>query len=194
MNEFTRFVNFAVDGVSVESVDVRRSICDFLSCSTNYTGTTNPNHNIKSYRYQIIGGSCAPTIGACTVDIDLIRVSSISMDLYRPTDFASDLLVLKLISLDGISKLLILSELPDTDFGARDIGLVSLTILFMRLHLYAINCDSISSFHQAVYLCMSMIWLTTLTGVCMITKRNIVSETISFIFIVVQDNISKPRN
>jgi hypothetical protein len=35
----TCFTGFAVDGVSVESEDVRRSICDFLCCKINHVGS-----------------------------------------------------------------------------------------------------------------------------------------------------------
>lgn len=58
-----RFLGFAVDGVSLESMDVRRSNCDFISGVSNHIGTTDPNHNAKSLRYQIVGGSCTGSIG-----------------------------------------------------------------------------------------------------------------------------------
>ena len=51
------FTNFAVDGVSCESKHVWTSLCNFLSLEVNHVGSTDTNHNIKSWRYQIIAGS-----------------------------------------------------------------------------------------------------------------------------------------
>ena len=48
------FVTFAVDGVSCESKHVQFRICCFLSDKCNFTGTTDPNHNGKSWCYQIL--------------------------------------------------------------------------------------------------------------------------------------------
>ena len=38
-----------------------------------------------------------------------------------------------------------------------------------------------------------MVWLTSISGAYMITKRNVVAETISFVFIVMSSDMSKPR-
>ncbi len=50
----TSFVNFAVDGVSLETKDVMTTICNFLSGRCNFTGAVDNKHNIKNDRYQII--------------------------------------------------------------------------------------------------------------------------------------------
>ena len=57
-----RFFNWAVDGISLESNDVWREICGFLSYVADRVVGTNINHNIKLWRYQIIGGYCVPLI------------------------------------------------------------------------------------------------------------------------------------
>ena len=49
-----RFANFTVDGVSCESAHVWLTICKFLSSECNHLGSTDPNHNGNSWRYQII--------------------------------------------------------------------------------------------------------------------------------------------
>eukprot|EP00957_Ditylum_brightwellii_P090950 6925878-Ditylum_brightwellii.AAC.1 len=56
------FTNFEVDGVTLESDDVWRSICDFLFGIKNLLCTTSTNHNINSWQYQIIGESGAVNI------------------------------------------------------------------------------------------------------------------------------------
>ena len=86
------FLNYAVDGVSCESRHVWKSICDFLTCKKNHLGTTDTNHNMKSWRHQIIGsgGEVGISIGRLMIDTGLLHLSGISQELIRPKDFASD--------------------------------------------------------------------------------------------------------
>ena len=80
------FTNITVDGVSCESRHVWRMICEFLTLNANHTGSTDPNHNMKSWRYQIIagGGNEGCTIGRFVIDADLLRLGGVSRDLWRP--------------------------------------------------------------------------------------------------------------
>ena len=189
-----RFANYTVDGVSCESRHVMRTICEFLSCQINHLGSTDPNHNMKSWRYQIVagGGTVGRSIGRYVLDADLLRLAGVSMDLWRPNDFASDLLVLKLVSVKTIEKL----EEIDDPFGSTscgDKGVLSLTLFFIRLHLHAVNGLGVPARHRAVYLWCSMIWLTSISGASEITKRNVVSEVIPFFFLVLCSDFAKPR-
>ena len=106
-NKQARFSNIAVDGVSCESNHMWRMICTFLSCLANHTGTTDTNHNAKSWRYQIIagGGTVGATIGIYMLDAYLLRTAGVAMDEWRPNDFTADLPVLKLAFFATIQKL-----------------------------------------------------------------------------------------
>ncbi len=44
----TSFVNFAVDGVSLETKDVMTTICNFLGGRCNFTGAVDNKHNVKN--------------------------------------------------------------------------------------------------------------------------------------------------
>ena len=113
------------------------------------------------------------------------------MDLWLPCDFASGQLVLHLTSYSTIQNL---SE-GDTSLGSTstgDKGVVGLTLFFMRLHLYAVNGKGVQARHRAVYLWCSMLWLTSISGASIITKINIVAETIAFMFLVLRSDITKP--
>lgn len=189
-----RFLNWAVDGVSLKSGDVGRAICDFLSGIANHLGSTDVNHNVKSWRYQIIGGLCIPQIGTNVVDADLLRVSGISMDLIRYHDFASDLLVLKLASSKSVKKIAALVQAGPTDFTVEEAGCLALVLLVMRLHLHATNGVGAPSDHRAFYSWVSMVVLTSLEELCITTKRNIVCDTIPSICLMVQSDVLKPRN
>ena len=71
------FLNFDVDGVSEESIDVMYAICQFLNWKESHTGAVDNKHNVKNDCYQIIGGSCIPTIGNLVLDTDLLRKSGV---------------------------------------------------------------------------------------------------------------------
>jgi hypothetical protein len=49
--QLTSFVNFAVDGVSLETKDVIRTICNFLCGRCNFTGAVDNKHNVKNNQY-----------------------------------------------------------------------------------------------------------------------------------------------
>lgn len=188
------FTNFAVDGVSCESKHVWTSLCNFLSLEVNHVGSTDTNHNIKSWRYQIIAGSGTQgcIIGKLMIDSYTLR-AYVSMDIWCPSDFASDRLVLSLCSYETILKMS-QTELSFGSTSTGDKGALGLTLFFMRLHLYAVNGRGVPATHRAVYMWCSMLWLTSISGACMITKRNIVAETIAFMFILLRSDIPKPRH
>ena len=100
------FVNFAADGVSCESKHVWTSSCDFLFKKANHIGSTDTNHNIKCWRYQIIAGAGEQgcTIGNLKIDSYYLH-SLVSIDTWCPSDFTSDLLVLRLCAHNTILKI-----------------------------------------------------------------------------------------
>ena len=142
-------------------------------------------------RYQIIGVYCIPTIGNLVVDTDILRQSVVSADLIKIKDFASYKLVedicsyktLKMLS-DGVNN-------GATEGLVEDAGALSCTIFFMKLHLYSVNGLIVPAKHIAIYLWTSMILFTTLGGVNITPKRNLVSETISNIFLVLRSDVLK---
>ena len=188
------FLNYAVDGVSCESRHVWKSICDFLSCKSNHLGSTDTNHNMKSWRYQIIGGGgdVGISIGKVKIDTDLLRLGGVSHDLIRPKDFASDNLVKALVSYETIKKV----KDASVEFGSTiegDKAALAATLFFMHLQLYSINAKSVTSKHQVVYLWCSMVWLTSIHGASVITKRNIVSSVIPLVFLCIREDVHHSR-
>ncbi len=86
----TSFVNFAVDGVVLETKNVMTTICNFLSGGCNFNEAVDNKHNVKNDGYQIIGGSGVPLVGKYVADVDLIRHEGIPENLWIVKDFASD--------------------------------------------------------------------------------------------------------
>ena len=170
------YTNLCVDGVSYESDYVRRSICNFLSGVTGFLGCTDTNHNMKSMRYQLVGGSCAVTIGRCVVDAEILRQSGVSTELWRPTDFASNILMLKLASCESVHK--INRHVSYSVSDALDFDVVSLmvTLTMIRIHLFSVNSSLMDLNQRAVFLWATIIWFTSLKGAYFTTKRNLVCE------------------
>ena len=85
------------------------------------------------------------------------------------------------------------SSSPFGSTSRGDRGLLALTLFFMRVHLHAVNGKTVPATHRAVYLWCSMVFLTSISGASMTTKRNVVSETISFMFMVMCSDMDNPR-
>lgn len=73
-----------------------------------------------------------------------------------------------------------------------DVGVLVVTLFMMRIRSHAVNGKNVPSQHRALFLWSAMIWITTLDGICQTTKRNLVAETISLMFIVMRGDITKP--
>jgi hypothetical protein len=135
------------------------------------------------------------SIGTCIIDADLLRQAGITADLWRPVDFASDLvLVLKLASYETVASLYQYHLSGETDFSAGDIGSLMVTFVMTKLRLHAINSKAADATQRAVFSWVKMLWFTTLSGACITTKRNLVCEAISFAFMLLQSVVKKPRN
>ena len=91
------------------------------------------------------------TIGRYVLDVGLLRLGLVSFNLIRPVDFASDHLVMELYSDWSLCK--IANARPE--FGSTkegDKAVLSLTLFFLRLHLYVVNDLNVPSMHRAQYL------------------------------------------
>ncbi len=107
-------------------------------------------------------------------------------------DFASDKMAKELFSY-GTMKKIENAMIDGRAIGLiKDYGALAVTMLFFRLHLHTMNARLEVSQCQAMYLWMLMILFTSLTGVNIMPKRNMVSETISNIFIVMRSDIHNP--
>jgi len=75
----------------------------------------------------------------------------------------------------------------------QDAAALLCTLFFMKIHLVAVNGRHVPSKHRALYLWTSMVWFTTLSGVHITSKQNIVSETIANMFLVLRSDVTKVR-
>ena len=186
-----RLLNVCVDGVSVDSNFIRSQLCAFLDGKQSYLGTTDTNHNCKSYRYQYIGGSATVSVGNYVLDPGLLHVANVGIDLWRIKDYASDLLVLKLASTSTVDAL---CSLVGKEEDPVVVTVLCVSLYFMRLQLYGIYCKKLDSIHRISFLWASMLWMTSMKNVCVITKRNIVTSTIGLVFLIARSDVAHPRH
>ena len=146
---------------------------------------------MNNYCYQIIGGYFIPEIGNLVVDTDILRKSVVSADLINIKEFVSYKLVEDLCSYKTLKKLSDGVNNGATEGLIEDACALSCTIFFVKLHLNYVNGLIVPAKHRALYLWTSMIWFTTLGGLIIIPKRNLVSETISNIFLVLRYDVLK---
>ena len=160
-------------------------------------GLIDTNHNVKNTRYQVIGGSSVVWMGGYILDPELLRIAGVENLLWRVKDFASDLLVLKLCSVETLNSL---SALHSEDSGA--VAILSLTLYFMRMRLYAVN-TKVLGFRERISLIWSCtIWMTsfgyqsrlgTNQKNMLANRRNMVTEGIGMIFLIARNDIMNVR-
>jgi hypothetical protein len=182
-------LNAATDGVSCDSSFVKTTIIKFLKGLVDYLAITDPNHNGKNFRYQAIGGSSVATIGAHVIDADLLRVAGVALRQFRIEDFASDLLVLELASVETVTAIM---KLEGSEDGAT-MAAISLMLMFLRINLYGVNSKTLGREVRVTFIWSSMLFFTSMKGVSMITKRNIVSASIGLVFLILRSDVEHPR-
>ena len=116
-------------------------------------------------------------------------------ELYHPQDYASDVVELHICSHDTLKKLI---ENDSADTGNVAVTIVSL--LMMRMHLFAVNSRTASWRVHAATTCMSTVWFTSFQScgnkdnphTMLPNKQNMLLETISLLLLVTRDDVSQP--
>jgi hypothetical protein len=128
-----------VDGVSLETKYVMRTICTFLCGCCNFNRVVDNKHNVKNDQYQLIGGSSVTVVGKYVADVDLIRQGGVPEDLFIVKDFASDKKVKDLFSYGTMKKI---EDAMIDGWAIRqieDYGALAFNMFFPRLRLHAMN-------------------------------------------------------
>ena len=129
------------------------------------------------------------TIGSVLIDSGIVK-RVMTQELFRPTDFASDKIVLEANSADVVRDILHISGSQDP----RSIAVTCLNMFFTRAHLYAVNTkNGLLPRERVIMLWHSLIWILHIDGVSIITKRNMLSECISLSFVIMRNDVSEPH-
>eukprot|EP00957_Ditylum_brightwellii_P043846 3324403-Ditylum_brightwellii.AAC.1 len=135
-------------------------------------------------------------MGDYVLDPVLLSLTGVAEELWSIKDWASDLVVLRLQSVETVAKLVMLFN--------EDVGSVStlcVTLYFMRLKLFAVNTKKAYYRDFISFLWVSMIWLTSFESKSPLGTNqsnmainccNLITETIGLVFAMARDNILKP--
>ena len=130
---YCHFLGCCNDGVTSDSTFVKKSLCSFVKGDTSYVSTLDNKHILKSLRYQcVLGGNYVKFIGRYIIHIGLLTQVNIPCELLTVTDWANDVLVQQLISYNTVTSLV-------NEFSLNDCGSLVITIVFLRMHLFAMN-------------------------------------------------------
>ena len=154
-----------------------------LDGKINYCAAVDNKHDVKNDRHQLIGGSNVATMGTYFIDTNLLLMAGASADLIAPKDFASDKKVEELFSYPTISKVDKELEKGNIIGLQGDYGVLCVTWFFMRLHLFAVNALNVPAKHRAMHVGLSMMWFTTIRGIHLTPKRNIMMESVGNMFL-----------
>eukprot|EP00956_Cyclotella_meneghiniana_P010341 scaffold14318_cov102-Cyclotella_meneghiniana.AAC.1 len=186
-------LNDSTDGVSCEVKSNYDQIGKYLTGETNQLSFPDPNHNVKNYRYQEIGGSgfVPAVIGNFIFDVMLLKMAGVPRELLRIDDFASDAIVLRLASHSTVGKLL---DLETADVGNKIVTIVSLTC--MRIRSSAVNAPKLSWNERATMHWASTLWCLsyqTQNSTRLPNKRNMLLEAIAVLFLCPRDDVVQLR-
>ena len=156
--------------------------------------TSHANNNIKSMQYQLFSGSFAVNLGRYVVDDDVFHQSGLSTELWRTTDFESNLLVLKLTSRDSVYNIHQHIYSGVSDALACDVGSQMVTILTTRLHLFSVNSALMDLKQRDLFSWATMIWFMSLKVAYITTRKILVCEGEPLAFLLLRGDIVKPRN
>eukprot|EP00918_Siedleckia_nematoides_P105958 GHVU01231286.1.p1 GENE.GHVU01231286.1~~GHVU01231286.1.p1 ORF type:complete len:750 (-),score=74.81 GHVU01231286.1:231-2339(-) len=187
-SEHMHLVSVAADGLSADSNFIREGLMDFMMGLDNCVYFVDPNHAAKAARSQVVLGSSIITMGNALVDPGLLLVAGVKKELYQVADYASDGLVLQLCSSDTLDKLKGIADSED----ASSVSATALTLFFIRIFLVSVN-SKLPVLDRPCMLWCALLWLTSLEGLHLTTRRNIATSILGSMFLCVQRGITAPR-
>ena len=75
----------------------------------------------------------------------------------------------------------------------HDITEIVMAFYFCRLHLYEVNDDHVDAERRAVYIWTSMLELLAIFVICDTTRRNVISEAVALMFLVLRNDVCHPE-
>ena len=75
---------------------------------------------------------------------------------------------------------------------SEDRAIIALALFCVRLYLYTVNGKQVPARNCAMYFWSSALLLTSFSGVSEVTRRNIMVESVPFVFLVLMKDTNKP--
>jgi len=177
----------AFDGLAEETYFIRSYLISFMNGTSNTVVMTDCNHAANNIRSQLVLGSDIVTGGNALFDVGILRLAGVPIDLYRVSDYASDVLILKLCRSNTIDKLLnvILTSKEDP----LNVAFMAISLYFLRTFICAYNADDINSEGQITMLWSALMWFSSLEGVSKVSKNNLITSCLGGIFLAIRKKI-----
>jgi hypothetical protein len=96
-------------------------------------------------------------LGYCIINPQMLVLCGVAKEIRHPTDWVSDLLVLKLYTSYTVLKLLTLS---DEDIGST--AVLAITLYFTRLKLYTVNAKKAYYRDRITFCWVGLLWITSI--------------------------------
>ena len=128
----------------------------FMTGTINSVVMNDCNHAAKNLRSQLVLGTSIVSGGDAIFDVDVLHLVGVSQDLYRVSDYASDVLVLHLCSSDTINKLLNLFLTSSED--PLNISFMAMTLYFLRAFICVYNSADLNYEARVTILWSSLMW------------------------------------
>jgi hypothetical protein len=182
-------VSITFDGLASETNFIKMHLRNFLYGIGNTVAMTDANHAAKAIRSQLVLGSYVVTCGSGYFDVGLLNKAGVDRDLFRVSDYSSDCVILKLCSLETISKLMLLvgSESP------HSIVAIAMSLYFLRMFLTAWNSEGISGDNRVSMFWTAWLWFTSTNGIHKLTKQNFAFSCLGGCLLSLQRGISTLR-
>ena len=195
--ERTELESVADYGVRCDIIFINSAQCDFLLGEIFHVGLVDINYNGKNFCYQFLGGSSAVMMRHHVIDTRMFRITNMCRYLWHDKDFASDILGLTFSSPDTVENYLLW-------LTKTRVKLLSFVLHFycLRSRLFAVNRTILGFCERVTFLLPLMNWITLLYyrstlgsnySTMVANVRNIITETISFFFLLVCYDIFNPR-
>ena len=143
------FVNTCNDAVNSDIMVTINTLLGYMNGEKQYVATLDLNHVIKALRYHCLT-SCnrVVCIGKHFIDVGLLDACNVPSELIRFTDWASDVIVLRLISYDTVCSLI------DAYNDYESVGAIVMTIFLsgcICMLYIAMVSDNLNNLHKEMF-------------------------------------------
>ena len=151
-----------------------------MNGTTNSVVMTDCNHAAKNLRSQLVLGTTIVSGGKAIFDVGILHLAGVLQELFRVSDYTSDVLVLQLCSSSTITKLLTLLLTSNKD--PLNTSFMAITLYFLRSYICAYNSVDLFCEVRVTMLWSALMWFSSLKGVHQQSKNNFITSCLGVIF------------
>ncbi|KAI9309970.1 hypothetical protein BDR26DRAFT_928598 [Obelidium mucronatum] len=174
-----RSKRFSLGSVAVDGLDApfcASGLLAFLNHDSSLIHVLDTHHGVKCARGQFMLGSAIKDCGCGVLDPGALQAGGVNSKLIKVADFASDALVLKLVSLKNVK----LAHGAPGNPNNNHVNVIHMTM--MRLNLLATDANGLERADRIAMKIAYLLWSDSIRGMAAKTKQNTILEVIGMIF------------